>query len=115
MARKRTASRRRMPMRPRADARLLAAVPWEADTPGDVSPADIRRATGVRKIDVANDLDGLRKHGEVRKVSKGLYVRTGPAAGTAEVRRIGWNRPGAQESPWSSMGEGQCDEPVSTC
>lgn len=62
----------------RRRALLLAAVPWNTDTPGGVSPADIRRATGLRKIDVANDVDELCKHGLVVKVSKGHYVRTAP-------------------------------------
>ena len=65
-------------------ALLLSAVPWEADTPGGISPADIRRATGIRKIDATNDLDELRKHGQVVKVAKGLYVRPRPAPMTKE-------------------------------
>lgn len=71
---------------PRAQRRalLLSAVPWEADTPGGISPADLRRATGLRKIDATNDLDDLRKHGQVVKVSQGLYVRPGPAPVTKE-------------------------------
>ena len=62
----------------RRRALLIAAVPWEADTPAGVNPVAIRTATGISKIDVANDLDELCKHGQVVKVSKGHYVRTAP-------------------------------------
>ena len=62
----------------RRRALLLSAVPWEVDTPRGVSPVTIRTATGISKIDVTNDLDELWKHGQVVKVSKGHYVRTGP-------------------------------------
>lgn len=72
---------------PRAQRRalLLSAVPWDTDTPGGISPADIRRATGISKIDATNDLDELRKHGHVVKVGKGLYARPRPAPVTKEV------------------------------
>ncbi len=62
----------------RRRALLLAAVPWEADTPTGVSPATIRAATGLSKTQVANDLRDLGKRGEVVKMDKGQYVRTAP-------------------------------------
>src|SRR3989442_3073236 len=68
----------------RRRARVLAVVPWEADTPARVSPAAIRSATGLRKIDVANDLDDLCKHGQVVKVRKGQYVRRVPVPRTGQ-------------------------------
>lgn len=75
--------------RARRRALLLSAVPWEADTPAGVNPVAIRTATGISKIDVTNDLDELCKHGQVVKVSKGHYARTGPMATAPQGKAAG--------------------------